>query len=53
MADMIISAANTYNANVAAVERRRVKFNMDVDAAANIEDVQTLWDSAYTAIEAL
>jgi len=53
MADMIISAANTYNTNVAAVERKRVKFNADVDAAANLEDVQTLWDAAYTAIEAL
>jgi hypothetical protein len=53
MADLIITAANTYNANVAAVERRRVKFNNDVDAATTLDDVHALWDAARLAIEAL
>lgn len=53
MADLIISATNTYNANVATVERRRVQFNADLDAATTLDQVYTLFRNAEIAIEGL
>lgn len=53
MADLIISATNTYNANVAAVEKRRIQFNSDLDSSTNLDQVHALWLTAQSAIEAL
>lgn len=53
MANLIISASNTYNVNVAAVEKRRIQFNDAVDAATTLEQIYTLWRQAETAIEGL
>jgi len=53
MANLIITATNSYNANVATVERRRVKFNNDVDAATTLDQVNDLWVAAEQAIEGL
>lgn len=53
MADLIISATNNYNSNVAAVEKRRIKFNSDVDSSTTLEDINALWVAAESAIEGL
>lgn len=50
MADAIISAANSYNAVAANVERRRVQFNLAVDSAATLENINALWYAAEQAI---
>lgn len=53
MANLIINASNVYNEKVAAVEKRRIQFNTQVDAAATLDQVHTLWLQAEQAIEGL